>query len=116
MSVIQNSNDPSIVGTLREHSRSIANDLGKLIEGSATDAEGRIHLNPILNALDQKCGMRCRLDNFKERRTDLLAKVASYHGKTVSEIYKSRGGVGGGTWYVFCLYTYELLHARSSNM
>lgn len=96
MSVIQTST--VLVGTLREHSQSIAKDLGKLIEDSPPDAEGRIHLNPILNTLDQKCGMQCRLGNFKERRIRLLEKVASYHGKTVSEIFKSVGGVGGGTW------------------
>ena len=107
MSVLQSSNDPSIVGSLREHSRSIANDLGTLIEESAPDTDGRIHLNPILNALDQKLGMHCRLNSFKERRMVLLEKVALYHGKTVSEIYKSGGGVGGGTWYVcsVCIFT-----------
>ena len=106
MSISQSSTDPSIVGTLREHSRSIANDLGKLIEESTPDSDGRIHLNPILTALDQKLGMHCRLNHFKERRTELLEKVASYHGKTVSEIYKSGGGVGGGTWYVsVCIFT-----------
>jgi len=117
MSISQSSTDPSIVGTLREHSRSIANDLGKLIEESTPDSDGRIHLNPILTALDQKLGMHCRLNHFKERRTELLEKVASYHGKTVSEIYKSGGGVGGGTWYVlFCFVFYTHLNVRSSNM
>lgn len=97
MSIQKQQSVPSIVGTLREHSQAIAKELGRLIESSTPDDDGCIHLNPILNALGSKCGIDCRMNNLK-RSSDLIEKVAKYHKKAVADIYKPRGGGGGGTW------------------
>ena len=76
--------------------RDLAFEIGRMLESSLQDDEGRICLTPILSHLREKIGKEFRVDNFMERRSELTSDLGKRYGFQETVLVKA--GRGGGTW------------------
>ena len=84
--------------------RTLALQLGTLIENSERDERGRIRFNPIHAVMEEGLGAPCRLDRYvSSNRGTLFQKLAKYYSRSEEELYFAKPR--NGTWCV-CVVHY----------
>ncbi len=71
-------------------------EVGRMLESSQIDEDGRILINPILNYIRSTVGKECRMSDFLKRNSALLENLSEVYDS--KELVKVEQGGGGGTW------------------